>query len=771
MNNLAVILCTICVGLGLSIINSMNYSFAVLTGSWEDLGGSSAQIDSLYDSKSQIPIVFSVGLDDGRIYYKYQLLHADGKDWSDWISLGGNLKQIDTALDKFGRVNVFGIGSSDNSTYYKYQLSPGINGSSGNWSDWIRIGGPSKQIKVESDRTGNLVLFSINKVTTIVYYKYQFVGDTNGNATNWSDWISLGGNLKQIDTALDKFGRVNVFGIGSSDNSTYYKYQLSPGINGSSGNWSDWIRIGGPSKQIKVESDRTGNLVLFSINKVTTIVYYKYQFVGDTNGNATNWSDWISLGTPSNEISAITTSVDGSPLLFSIEWKSNLLKYLYFRPNILTGNARGWLEIGGGNIQISVTGNQKGDIFIFSISKMGDNVYYYNIQAEPKVLDKKFYVDVIFDGRGLTPEAQVTGLSFLDKDNILLLQKNDGKVRLISHNVLMPEDLIDFPVDPKGEGGLLGVAVADVDDPLGRNNISKYVFFYYSEATSDGKNANANRIYRYEWNGSSLINGHLILSLPKEFVNHNGGKIVVDPDNHHLYTVIGDQNRDSKMQNIENGSEEFDTGVVLRTDYDGNPVSNNPFINESDSLSKVFAYGIRNSFGMALDPLTTNLWMTENGESEYDEINLVHPGANSGWKKVMGPLGRTNVTNDQLVNLPNSHYEDPKFSTKDTVAFTDLEFIDSTKLANDANNSLIAADFNNGNLYFLTLNKARNGLFFGPSESNLTDLVADNYQELYAVRMGTNFGGITDIAVSIDGSLYVLNIEGKIYRLTSNIPA
>ena len=330
----------------------------------------------------------------------------------------------------------------------------------------------------------------------------------------------------------------------------------------------------------------------------------------------------------------------------------------------------------------------------------------------------------------------------------------------------MPEDLIDFPVDPKGEGGLLGVAVADVDDPLGRNNISKYVFFYYSETTSDGKNANANRIYRYEWNGSSLINGHLILSLPKEFVNHNGGKIVVDPDNHHLYTVIGDQNRDSKMQNIENGSEEFDTGVVLRTDYDGNPVSDNPFINESDSLSKVFAYGIRNSFGMALDPLTTNLWMTENGESEYDEVNLIRPGANSGWKKIIGPMDRTNITKDQLVNLPNSHYEDPKFSWKKSNGMTDIIIINSSSIGKKYNNSILVGDINNGNLYYYKMNNNRTTLYLGHNNQSV-DKVADTEGELQQNLLATGFRGISDIAIDPSGYPYILTLSGKVYKLES----
>jgi aldose sugar dehydrogenase len=67
--------------------------------------------------------------------------------------------------------------------------------------------------------------------------------------------------------------------------------------------------------------------------------------------------------------------------------------------------------------------------------------------------------------------------------------------------------------------------------------------------------------------------------------------------------------------------------------------SDNPFSSDPDNpLSKYYAYGIRNSFGLAFDPLTGNVWMTENGPASNDEINLVKPGFNSGWRPIMGPI-------------------------------------------------------------------------------------------------------------------------------------
>ena len=130
--------------------------------------------------------------------------------------------------------------------------------------------------------------------------------------------------------------------------------------------------------------------------------------------------------------------------------------------------------------------------------------------------------------------------------------------------------------------------------------------------------------------------------------------------------VIGDLNHMGKLQNIVNGPDPDDTGVIFRVNpEDGSPAPDNPFINnnnELSSLNKYYAYGIRNSFGIAFDPVTNILWDTENGPSEYDEVNVVKPGFNSGWLQVMGPISKSGITEDELVNFPNSKYADPVFS-------------------------------------------------------------------------------------------------------------
>jgi glucose/arabinose dehydrogenase len=169
---------------------------------------------------------------------------------------------------------------------------------------------------------------------------------------------------------------------------------------------------------------------------------------------------------------------------------------------------------------------------------------------------------------------------------------------------------------------------------------------------------------------------------------------------------------------------------------------------------------------MDFDPLSGVLWDTENGPADYDEINIVRPGFNSGWERVMGPIERTNVDPSDLVQFDGSHYSDPVLSWRDSVAPTDIEFLNSTLLGERYAYNLFVGDFNNGNLYFFKVNKSRDGIEFDHAkDGGLLDLVVDNRDELQTVTFGSGFGGITDIETGQDGYLYILSLDGDLYRI------
>jgi glucose/arabinose dehydrogenase len=362
-----------------------------------------------------------------------------------------------------------------------------------------------------------------------------------------------------------------------------------------------------------------------------------------------------------------------------------------------------------------------------------------------------------------------TSMVFVDNDTLLVTQKNDGDVISIINGTVKSQPAVSVEVNNEGFKGLLGIAA--MEKPSSSSH-TKFVFLYFTESL--GGDQTRNRVYRYEWNQENqvLVNGTMILDLPAEPESvHNGGKLEADR-NGNLYAVIGDLSRDGQLQNVRQGPAADDTSVIIRIIQNGSGAADNPFSKSSNErMQKYYAYGIRNSFGLAMDPISGLLWDTENGPDSYDEMNIVHPGFNSGWNQIMGPISDFSIEQEdleeELMIFDGSKYADPIFSWKDPVGLTDLEFLNSTALGLEYAYNLFVGDINNGNLYYFELNDSRTGIELDDNDlDDLTDQVADDEQQLSGIVFGSGFEeGITDIETGPDGFLYILTFNGSIYRI------
>lgn len=369
------------------------------------------------------------------------------------------------------------------------------------------------------------------------------------------------------------------------------------------------------------------------------------------------------------------------------------------------------------------------------------------LYAQPSLRDPNLKVESFVSGISLP-----TSMLFLDENNILVLEK-DGNVRLVSNGMLQAQPLVSLTVDSKNERGLLGA-----------ERVGESVFLYAT--VKDGEVIN--RIYKYTLAGAELTNEEVFMDLPgTPATNHQGGKLAVSNDGY-LYSVTGELQRDGKDQNIVNGPDPDFSGAILKINpNDGSPAPNNPFQgdNPNDPLNWYQAYGIRNSFGLGVDPVTGTLWDTENGAQSYDEINLVSPGFNSGWKLAMGPISDSGITENDLVSFPNSSYKDPILSFIDSFGITDIEFLNSDKLGAEYSNNAFVGDLGYGNLYRFELNDDRTD--FNLDSPGLDDRVVDNDDELDSILFGEGFARVTDIKTGPDGFLYVLSFDdGAIYRIS-----
>jgi glucose/arabinose dehydrogenase len=179
--------------------------------------------------------------------------------------------------------------------------------------------------------------------------------------------------------------------------------------------------------------------------------------------------------------------------------------------------------------------------------------------------------------------------------------------------------------------------------------------------------------------------------------------------------------------------------------------------------------GIRNSFGLAIDPVTQNLWETENGEGTYDEINMVYEKFNGGWALNIGPSYRSDSEiSNNLDRINDSEfqdysYSDPKFSWYDTVGPTAIAFPNFTSFEK-YKDWLFVGNSNNGNIYKFQLDVERDDFIF--YDTNLSkDLVLDLNDSSDEIIFANIPGIITDIKFNDDG-MYIVNYsDGIIYRI------
>jgi aldose sugar dehydrogenase len=200
-----------------------------------------------------------------------------------------------------------------------------------------------------------------------------------------------------------------------------------------------------------------------------------------------------------------------------------------------------------------------------------------------------------------------------------------------------------------------------------------------------------------------------------------------------------------------------------------------------------YAYGIRNSFGIDFDPVTGRLWDTEIGPNGRDEINIVEPAFNSGWRKIQG-IADPQSGISGLVKFPGlsgrqfsiiglieelsyrilglgGKYSDPELVWQDPFIPTAIEFLDSKLLGGKYQNDIFVGSFNYGRIVHFHLNEQRDALYLrGPLE----DKIEHNPQGYIPSVFGKNFGRIVDLETGPDGYLYVLSLtadDGKIFRI------
>jgi glucose/arabinose dehydrogenase len=301
-------------------------------------------------------------------------------------------------------------------------------------------------------------------------------------------------------------------------------------------------------------------------------------------------------------------------------------------------------------------------------------------------------------------------------DGRIFFTERVGNLRLIEDGQLNPEPVTSIDVGI-GEGGLLGLEL----DPNFEQNHYLYLYYTYFEFPFT-----YNKVVRYIEKDNVLDDGIILVDKIPGAAWHDGGRIKFGPDEK-LYITTGDAGNADSAQDLNSLA-----GKILRINSDGTIPSDNPF-----SDSSVFSYGHRNPQGLDWDPITGKLVITEHGPSgergfAHDEINVIEPGKNYGWPKVIG-------------GEHDSKFVDPILHTGDnTWAPSGASFYDSQNIP-EWENKYFVATLRGSHLRMLDLNLESNQVV--SNEPLFSDL----------------FGRLRDATMGPDGNLYLLtsNRDGR----------
>jgi glucose/arabinose dehydrogenase len=241
----------------------------------------------------------------------------------------------------------------------------------------------------------------------------------------------------------------------------------------------------------------------------------------------------------------------------------------------------------------------------------------YGLQAIE--LQEGFTETLVVDGL-LSP----TAMQFAPDGRLFVAEQN-GNLRVIQNNVLLPTPFLSVNVSTAGESGLLGVAF----DPNFEANQNVYIYYTSTEPEIH------NRLSRFIAEGNlAQANSEQILI---EFdplngaTDHNGGALHFGPDGK-LYVAVGESTYPPNAQVTYNLA-----GKILRLNPDGSVPDDNPFYHEfSDRNRAIWALGLRNPFTFAFQSNTGRMFINDVGASEWEEINEGFPGANYGWPETEG---------------------------------------------------------------------------------------------------------------------------------------
>ncbi|GAB4017772.1 PQQ-dependent sugar dehydrogenase [Spirosoma migulaei] len=341
-----------------------------------------------------------------------------------------------------------------------------------------------------------------------------------------------------------------------------------------------------------------------------------------------------------------------------------------------------------------------------------------------------------YEGKVLTEALKSPwGITSLP-DGRLLITEKEGTMRIVTSAGKVSEPITGIPkVNPSGQGGLLGLRV----DPAFQTN--RMVYWVFSEALPEG---NLTAVAKGKLSADEKkIEGATVIyrATPAYKGNlHYGGRILVDKSGNLLISTgeRSDLATRPQAQSLNSG-----LGKVIRITKDGKPAPGNPFEGQAGARPELYSYGHRNVQGLAIDPVTGDLWENEFGPRGGDEVNHIKPGKNYGWPTITYGIEYSGKQVGDAIQQKDG-LEQPAYYWDPVVSPSGSTFYSSDHIPEWKNNLFIGA-LSGMHIVRLVI---KDGKIVGEER-----LLPNEYQRFRDVTEGK------------DGALYAITDQGRLYRI------
>ncbi len=321
-------------------------------------------------------------------------------------------------------------------------------------------------------------------------------------------------------------------------------------------------------------------------------------------------------------------------------------------------------------------------------------------------------------------------------DGRLLITEKGGTLRIATKEGSLSAPITGLPkVNSGGQGGLLGITL----DPSFATN--RMIYWTFAENTGNG-NLTSVAKGMLAADEKQVQNATVIYRATPAYDNtmHFGSRIVFDRTGH-LFVSTGERSdlaTRPQAQSLNSGY-----GKVVRITTDGKPAPGNPFLNTSGARPEIYSYGHRNVQGLAIHPVTGELWENEFGPRGGDELNRIQPGKNYGWPTITYGIEYSGERiGESLTQSPG--LEQPIYYWDPVLSPSGMTFYSVDSIPEWKNNLFIA----------------------GLNSNHIARIVLDGNKVIGEERLLASEGQrFRDVAQGADGALYAVTDQGRLYRI------